>query len=190
MPSFTSNVLVAVLGAMSVSAAPTKRCTGPNVNQATLDLVESSEGFYASPYSDPTGNPTIGYGHLCSDSTCSDVPYSIPLSTADGQKLLQSDLAVAQNCITDETASSVVLNANQYGAFVDWAFNEGCGNVASSTLISRLNAGDSPDTVASEELPKWDESDGEVLPGLQTRRANEVKLANTATSAGALPACS
>jgi len=38
----------------------------------------------------------------------------------------------------------VTLNANQYGALCSWAFNEGCGNVGSSTLISRLNAGEDP----------------------------------------------
>ncbi|KAF2097706.1 lysozyme [Rhizodiscina lignyota] len=187
--------LVAAFAVLPVTLAiPTHlqaRCTGPGVNQATLSLVESFEGFSATEYADPTGNPTIGYGHLCSDSSCSDVPYPIPLSDADGQALLQSDLAVAQNCITLDTASCVVLNANQYGALVSLAFNVGCGNAASSTLISRLNTcSEDVDTVISQELPKWDESDGQVLSGLQKRRAAEVQLAETATSQGALPACS
>lgn len=43
---------------------------------------------------DPSGYPTVGYGHLCDDSSCSDVPYPIPLSEADGRSLLQSDMAV------------------------------------------------------------------------------------------------
>lgn len=76
------------------------RCTGPDVNDATLNLVESYEGFSSTPYDDQAGNPTIGYGHLCSTSDCSEIPYAIPLSEEDGQSLLASDLAVAQNCIT------------------------------------------------------------------------------------------
>jgi GH24 family phage-related lysozyme (muramidase) len=44
---------------------------------------------------DPDGNPTIGYGHLCSSASCSEIKYSIPLSKADGDKLLQDDLAVS-----------------------------------------------------------------------------------------------
>jgi lysozyme len=95
---------------------------------------------------------------------------------------------IAQNCITTDTAESVVLNANQYGALVDWAFNEGCGNVGSSTLISRLNAGDDPNTVAEQELPLWVYSDGQELPGLVKRRQAEITLFTTATSDGALPA--
>ena len=90
--------------------------------------------------------------------------------------------------MTDKTNSKVKLNANQYGALVDWAFNEGCGNVGSSTLISRLNRGEHPNTVIEQELPKWVYSSGVKLPGLVTRRAAEVKLAKVANSVKALPA--
>lgn len=140
------------------------------------------------PDIDPTGNPTVGYGHLCSDSSCSEVPYSIPLSAQDGESLLRDDLVPAQNCITTDTAQPVTLNANQYGALVSWAFNVGCGNSGSSTLIQRLNAGEDPNVVAGEELPKWNKGNGEVLPGLVRRRAAEVDLSNTPTSEPALPA--
>lgn len=44
---------------------------------------------------DPAGLATVGYGHLCDDSSCSDVPYPIPLSKADGRKLLRSDMSVS-----------------------------------------------------------------------------------------------
>ncbi|CAF9930115.1 MAG: hypothetical protein GOMPHAMPRED_005576 [Gomphillus americanus] len=190
MVAYTASVIA--LLAASAAALPTnlklaKRCTGPAVNQATLTLTENSEGLVDTAYQDPTGHWTIGYGHLCGAAECTDVQYSQPLSTAAGQALLQGDLGTAQDCITNETGENVVLNANEYGALVDWAFNEGCGNVASSTLISRLNNGEDPQTVIGQELPQWVYSDGQELPGLVTRRKNEVNLANTATSAGALP---
>ncbi|KAG9253939.1 lysozyme [Emericellopsis atlantica] len=180
------SLLAGLAGAAAVSA----QCTGPPVNDATISLITEFEGFSSDIYLDPSGYPTVGYGHLCADSSCSDVPYSIPLSEADGRSLLRSDVAVAQNCITLDTGSNVVLNANQYGAFVSWAFNVGCGNSGSSTLISRLNAGENPNTVAAQELPKWTYSNGVELPGLVRRRNAEVDLAQTATSAPALPACS
>jgi lysozyme len=84
----------------------------------------------------------------------------------------------------------VVLNANQYGALVSWTFNVGPANVESSTLLRRLNAGEAPNTVIAEELPKWNKAGGQVLAGLVRRRAAEVSLAQTSTGAGALPACS
>ena len=82
-----------------------------------------------------------------------------------------------------------MLNANQYGALVSWTFNVGPGNVESSTLLKRLNAGEAAGTVIAEELPKWNKAGGQTLAGLTRRRAAEVQLAKTGTSVGALPAC-
>ncbi|KAH6989119.1 lysozyme-like domain-containing protein [Ilyonectria sp. MPI-CAGE-AT-0026] len=177
-------VLMLSLGAFSsVQAA----CVGPEVNEATISLIESFEGFEADVYIDATGNPTVGYGHLCTQANCAEVPYDIPLSDADAEQLLRDDIKVAQQCITLDTTSQVVLNANQYGALVSWAFNIGCGASGSSTLISRLNNGEDPNTVAEEELPRWNKGNGQVIDGLTRRRAAEVDLFQTATSVAALP---
>ncbi|KAM0425057.1 hypothetical protein ACHAPT_009616 [Fusarium lateritium] len=177
----------ALLYTLSALAGVRAACIGPAVNQATLSLVEEFEGFRADVYIDATGNPTVGYGHLCKQSGCSDVPYPIPLSEADGQKLLQDDIKIAQQCITLDTTSEVVLNENQYGALVSWAFNVGCGASGDSTLISRLNNGEDANTVASEELPKWNKGNGQPIAGLTRRRAAEVDLFKTPTDVGALP---
>jgi len=164
-------------------------CTAPNVNAATLSLIKQSESFVASPAPDPKGHPTVGYGHLCQTTGCSEVPYSFPLTPAQAFALLASDLKTYQNCLYKALASSVKLNDNQYGALVSWTFNEGCGNMQTSTLIKRLNNGEAPNTVASEELPKWIYAGKSVLPGLPKRRAAEVTLFETASSVTAHPAC-
>lgn len=214
---YATTLLSTALLFLSVNALPAtneaRQCTGPNVNAATVSLIKEFEGFVPSPAPDPIGLPTVGYGHLCTTSGCSEVPYSFPLTTTTASQLLQRDLKVRwiftisippfsylptntpppqspQQTITLRTTSNVVLNANQYGALVSWAFNVGGGNVASSTLISRLNAGQNPNTVIAEELPRWNKAGGQVLPGLTRRRAAEVALARTATSVRALPACS
>lgn len=140
------------------------------------------------PDTDATGHPTIGYGHLCKNKGCSDVPYPKPLSEANGKKLLGRDLAVAQNCITTMTTNNVRLNANQYGAVVSWAFNVGCGAAKSSTLIKRLNSGQAPATVIDSELPQWNKGNGKPIAGLTRRRKAEVDLSHKPTSQGALPA--
>lgn len=85
------------------------------------------------------------------------------------------------------TTDAVRLNANQYGALVSWAFNVGCGAARTSSLIQRLNANQNPNTVAAEELPKWRNGGGVVLPGLVRRRAAEVRLHQTPTNVPALP---
>lgn len=81
----------------------------------------------------------------------------------------------------------MVLNENQYGALVSWAFNMGSGAVAESDLIRRMNAGEDEMKVIEEELPLWVWAGGQKLPGLERRRAAEVRLAKTPTSKGALP---
>lgn len=164
-----------------------RQCIGPAINAATISLIKEFEGFVKSPAPDPIGLPTVGYGHQCTTSSCSEVGYSFPLTEAQATALLKKDAVSFQNYLTQKTKTLVVLNANQYGALVSWGYNVGNGNVGSSTLLSRLNAGQNPNTVIAEELPKWNKAGGNVLPGLTRRRAAEVKLAKTATSAKALP---
>ncbi|KAK4235774.1 lysozyme-like domain-containing protein [Achaetomium macrosporum] len=164
----------------------TSTCVAPKSNQATVDLIAASEGFVPNVYIDATGHPTVGYGHLCSSSKCSDVKYKIPLSQADGKKLLADDMKKFEKCITQMCKAK--LNLNQYGALISWSFNMGCGAAQGSQLIKRLNAGEDPNTVIAQELPKWvHDGNGNVLKGLVTRRNNEIKLAKTPTDDKALP---
>lgn len=164
-------------------------CAAHAVNTATINLIKEFEGFVPSPAPDPIGLPTVGYGHLCRNSGCSEVPFSFPLSTTTATTLLHSDLVTFQNCITADVNDNIRLNANQYGALVSWAFNEGCGAAGSSTLIARLNNGEDPNTVAAQELPKWVFAGGQVLPGLVRRRDAEIALFRTASSVIANPPC-
>ncbi|KFG84847.1 glycoside hydrolase family 24 protein [Metarhizium anisopliae] len=177
-----------LLGASAIVHA----CSAPKANEATVKFISTFEGWYDHVYPDPGPQhlETLGYGHLCKKPNCAEVKYPFPpLSKADGLKLLSDDMSVAENCIYQDTSAKVTLNANQYGALVSWAFNVGCGNVASSRLIRRLNAGEDPDTVAAQELPQWNRAGGKVLPGLTRRRNAEVELFKTPTNDPALPAC-
>ncbi|KAL2865913.1 lysozyme [Aspergillus lucknowensis] len=180
----TLNIFLSALPALPLALAA---CPGPDVNTATTDLMKSYESWQADVYDDGYGNPTVGYGHLCDDWSCSDVDYDIPLSEEDGLKLFQDDIVAYQDGVVAPLDSSVTLNANQYGALVSWCFNEGTGAVAESNLVARLNAGDDPNTVAEEELPKWVLANGEVSKGLQRRREAEIELFQTSTDEEALP---
>jgi lysozyme len=162
-------------------------CTAPKSNSATVDLIGKAEGFRANVYNDPAGHPTVGYGHLCTKAKCAEVKYKIPLSTADGKKLLADDMKKFEKCITAMLNNKAVLNLNQYGALVSWSFNVGCGAAQGSQLIKRLNAGENVNKVLSNELPKWVNAGGKKLPGLVTRRNNEIALAKKTPSGKALP---
>lgn len=83
-------LLIAALPAAVVLA-----CTGPPTNENGLNLIKSFESFQPSEYDDGFGNPTIGYGHECADTSCSDVPFPQPLTEDTAQQLLASDLVVS-----------------------------------------------------------------------------------------------
>ncbi|EDR03115.1 glycoside hydrolase family 24 protein [Laccaria bicolor S238N-H82] len=159
----------------------------PPANADTINLIERFEGFVPSPRPDPIGLPTVGYGHLCKTKGCSEVPFKFPVTKANAVTLLHSDLTTFQNCVNSDIKRSVHLNDNQYGALVSWAYNVGCGNIKTSSLVRRLNAGEDPNTVAAQELPQWNKGGGKVLPGLVRRRAEEVKLFKTPSSVSAHP---
>ncbi|GAA3304125.1 hypothetical protein GCM10020218_103070 [Dactylosporangium vinaceum] len=93
-----------------------------------------------------------------------------------------------QDAVTNALADPVTLNDNQYGALVSWTYNIGNGNMQSSDLVSRMNAGEDPVAVANNELPQWIHSNGQVMDGLVRRRKEEVNLFNAPSNVGALPA--
>ncbi len=98
--------------------------------------------------------------------------YSVPLSLANGQALLKSDLVSYEKCVA--TNVKVNINANQFSALTSFVFNLGCGNFKSSTLLTRLNAGNIK--AASDEILLWNKAGGKVLSGLVKRRAAEKTL--------------
>ncbi|KAH0489858.1 hypothetical protein TgHK011_001351 [Trichoderma gracile] len=159
------------------------------INGAGVDLIAKWEGFVASPKPDPIGLPTVGYGHLCQQKNCAEVKYKFPLTKTTAKELLLDDLPKYTKCLAESLNSKSKLNANQWAALSSWVFNVGCGNAKTSTLVKRLNNGESPNTVAAQELPKWRMAGGKVMPGLEARRKDEVKLFKTASSKEAYPKC-
>lgn len=92
-----------------------------------------------------------------------------------------------QDALTNALADPVTLNDNQYAALVSWTYNVGSGNMASSDLVSRMNAGEDVSTVAHDELPQWNKANGQVVDGLTRRRAAELDLFDAPAIYGALP---
>jgi lysozyme len=94
--TFTLSLSALFAGTIASPVLP-RACTGPSVNAATISLIKEFEGFVASPAPDPIGLPTVGYGHLCQTSGCSEVPYSFPLSESTASQLLASDVKVCSH---------------------------------------------------------------------------------------------
>ena len=133
----------------------------------TVAVVKEFEGLYLTAYVCPAGVLTIGYGH-----TGPDVYSGMRITAAQAEAYLSTDLQKFANIVN--SAVLVPLNRNQRGALTSFTFNVGGGAFRTSTLLRRLNAGEDPNTVAQQELPRWNKGGGKVLPGLVRRRKAEV----------------
>ena len=110
------------------------------------------EGLYLKTYVCPGGKKTIGYGHTAG------VLEGQTITEKQAEAFLLADLAGSAADV--DRIIKVPLNENQHAALTSFTFNLGSGNLSSSTLAKRLNAGEDPCTVAREELPKWRKAGG------------------------------
>jgi lysozyme len=130
-------------------------------------LTEQVEGLRLTAYQDSVGVWTIGYGH-----TGSDVRPGLTITQEQASALLQQDVAGAVAAVN--RLVTVTLTQNQFDALVDFTFNEGQGNLASSTLLRELNAGNTAGAAA--QFLVWVYAGGVQLPGLVKRRQAEAAL--------------
>ena len=162
----------------------------PDVNRETLELVKKFEGIpdgdprtvNIDPYLDPVDIWTIGWGHAIryegrflkgsADTALAKSLYPSGITLDQAEVLLRGDLINAGRDVLSVVA--VDVNENQYGALVSFTFNLGLGNFSSSTLLKKLNAGDTAG--AAGEFPRWVRAGGKMLPGLVKRRAAEQQL--------------
>ncbi|CAO3358561.1 glycoside hydrolase family protein [Azospirillum palustre] len=143
---------------------------------AAVALVKHFEGLYLKAYLCPAGVPTIGYGHT------DGVRLGQTITEAQADAFLAADLAEAAADV--DRYVKVPLTDDQRGALASFVFNLGPGNLASSTLLRKLNVGDAAGAAA--EFGQWvkatvkDPETGEkvkkTLPGLVSRRAAEQAL--------------
>ncbi|KVM61734.1 hypothetical protein WJ58_04025 [Burkholderia ubonensis] len=133
----------------------------------SVPLTLSFEGTRTVAYRDPVGIPTACTGH-----TGADVRVGRVYSPQQCTQLLNADSAEAMGAVLDLTTGPI--NANELAALTDFTFNVGRGNLASSTLLRKFNAGDHPG--ACKELLRWVYAKGVKLNGLVRRRQAEYEV--------------
>lgn len=136
-----------------------------------LDLVKSFEGLYLKAYKCPAGVWTIGYGHT-GKTFGKNITSGMTITKTQATKLLADDMKVFEKGV--KALVKVPLNQNQFDALVSFSFNCGLGNLKSSTLLKKLNAGKYSE--AAEQFLVWNKAAGKVLAGLTRRRKEEKKL--------------
>lgn len=101
---------------------------------------------------------------------------SSDLSEGDAKAQLVADLDVRDQCITDNV--TVDLNDDQRVALLSFIYNEGCSAFESSTLLQKLNAGDTAG--AADEFAVWNKvhQGGQLVvsDALSQRRAQEAQI--------------
>jgi len=140
-----------------------------HMSQGGLDaLLKKFEGCKLKAYYCPAGVCTIGYGHT-SAAGAPQVADGMIITQADAEDILKRDIVKYEIAVMDLV--KVKLTQNQFDVLVDFAYNAGVGNLKSSTMLKKVNAGDL-DAVPAE-LMKWTKGGGKVLPGLVRRRQAE-----------------
>jgi lysozyme len=144
----------------------------PDLPEAAIVLVKKWEGFRAAPYLCPAGKATIGYGatfYLTGRKVTLQDP---PIGEGEAGVLLRKMLEVFAADVL--VSVKMPLSPNEFGALISLAYNIGIGAFRNSTLLRKLNAGDKAG--AAEQFGAWVKGGGKTLPGLVSRRADEVAL--------------
>jgi lysozyme len=159
-----------------------------SLGDAGLKLIKDFEGFVAYPYDDLvvsggkypewTGGPlrgtlTIGYGHTNLSNFPPKIVPGLRVTEAQAAEMLRKVLAAVYEPEVKRLVK-VPLTQNEYDALVSFTYNAGGGNLAKSTLLRKLNAGDYEGAAA--EFDKWVSSKGQRLNGLIRRRNAEEAL--------------
>jgi len=185
---FYNNAKKSLLGWNKKKKSSTKFNDDGNVNikvmsEKGIKYLMDWEGFELKVYFDVAGLPTIGVGHLLTQSEISSgkifingdpVKYKNGLTEEQVNDLLKKDLKRFEQNIMNKV--SVKLLQHQFDALVSFSFNVGRGAFNGSTLLKVLNKSDY-NGIASQ-LGRWVYSRGQKVRGLINRRDNEKKMWN------------
>lgn len=141
------------------------------MSKNAVDLIKKHEGLRLTRYLDVAGIPTIGYGHRILPGE-----NFTTITKAQAEQLLLADIARIEREIMP--AIKRPLSENQKAAVLCFAFNVGANAFKTSTMLTKINAGDMAGAAA--EFDRWNKArvNGVLQPvaGLTKRRAEEKAL--------------
>lgn len=135
-------------------------------SDAGIQLIKKYEGCCLDAYLCPAKVPTIGYGHT------EGVKLGMRITQEQADSLLTGDLVSREAAV--RRLVRVPVTQGQFDALVSFVYNIGTGAFERSTLLKKLNAGDTRG--ASAQFAVWNKAGGKELPGLTKRRAAERAL--------------
>lgn len=129
-------------------------------------LIGGFEGLSLIAYRDPVGIPTACFGET------KNIRMGQKFSMAQCEAMLQHSVQLAGQAV--QRCVNVPLPDARRAALVSLTYNIGAANFCGSTLVRKLNAGDT--VGACQQFHRWKYAKGIELPGLVRRRAEEAKL--------------
>ena len=144
-----------------------------NIGKEGITLIKEFEGCKLQAYKCPAGVWTIGIGST-RYANGSKVKEGDKLrDEAEADELLKATLATFTHAVN--TAIHPPMTQNEFDALVCLCYNIGATGFATSTLVSKLNAGE-PKIEASRQFFRWNKAGGKEMAGLTRRRTAEAKL--------------
>jgi len=150
------------------------------INDDTLNLIKSFEGFTPNAWHDPIDPPgvcTIGYGTIVYPPTYLGGKRvkvgDTPITEAQAVAFLKWEVELKTKAVDILLRDD--LTANQFGALVSFTYNLGEGSLKGSTLRKKVNVDPTDPTILLEFL-KWDMASGVHIKGLKRRRQAEADL--------------
>lgn len=146
------------------------------VNAAGLALIKQWESLRLDTYLCKAGKLTIGWGH-----TGPDVFWGKTINRDEAERLFLGD--IQKHSLGLEPFVSAVTTQNEWAALVSLAFNFGVHAIGTSTLVKKLNAGET--MAAADQFLRWKYLDDDRSPevrhmvedaGLLARRREERAL--------------
>lgn len=128
--------------------------------------VSGFEGLRQVAYNDPVGIPTICFGET------KGVKLGQKATVEECKAMLAESLERADQAVM--LCTKVTLPDKRRAALVSFTYNVGGTAYCKSTLLRKLNAGDT--VGACDELLRWVTARGVTLPGLVNRREQERSL--------------
>lgn len=137
------------------------------------ELIARWEGFRSHPYLCPAGVPTIGYGFTHYADGTSVTLFDPPMTREAAAELL-AHLVRAKYLPDTLKLCPGIDTEGRAAAITSFCYNLGKGNLASSTLRRKINAGEWDQVPA--QLRRWTKAGGRELRGLMLRREAEIAL--------------
>jgi lysozyme len=121
------------------------------------------EGIRFTPYMDVTGVLTVCIGH-----TGPDIIAGKTYSKDECSALFAADMATVDAALSSCVHTPAPLKPAVVVALRDFAFNVGTTAACNSTLVRKLNSGDTAG--ACDEFQRWTKAGGRPVYGLKVRR--------------------